>query len=264
MHGLIASGSGAGIAFFFLLFIVFYVFYSVAVGSTLQKAGEPFWAGFVPIYNVLLLLKIVGRSWPYIFIALIPYVGGLVLWIIISIDLAKSFGKSGGYAALIVFFAPIMLLILGYGSSTYRGPANQLAGGYGAPGYSPEPGYPQVPGYGQPQQPGYGQPQQPGYGQPQQPGYGQPQQPGYGQPPQPGYPPAPPAYPPAQPQQYPQQPPQPQQPGYPPPAPTYPPQQPQQQQPQQQPPQPQPPASPPAPPQQEQPPQAPPPPITPQ
>ncbi len=248
MHGLIASGSGAGIAFFFLLFIVFYVFYSVAVGSTLQKAGEPFWAGFVPIYNVLLLLKIVGRSWPYIFIALIPYVGGLVLWIIISIDLAKSFGKSGGYAALIVFFAPIMLLILGYGSSTYRGPANQLAGGYGAPGYSPEPGYPQVPGYGQPQQPGYGQPQQPGYGQP----------------PQPGYPPAPPAYPPAQPQQYPQQPPQPQQPGYPPPAPTYPPQQPQQQQPQQQPPQPQPPASPPAPPQQEQPPQAPPPPITPQ
>jgi hypothetical protein len=77
------------------------------------------------------------------------------------------------------------------------------AGGYSAPGHSPEtgPGAGQ-PGPGQPAagQPGYGQPGQqvpsgwpeygpPGYGPPGQAGYGQPGQPGYGQP---GYGPPPP------------------------------------------------------------------------
>ncbi|MVU79167.1 RDD family protein [Nocardia sp. ET3-3] len=75
-------------------------------------------------------------------------------------------------------------------------PADQPAGGYGAP----QPGYgaPQQPAYGAPQQPAYGAPQpaygtpQPAYGAPQQPAYdaqspyGAPKQPAYGAP-QPAY-----------------------------------------------------------------------------
>jgi hypothetical protein len=212
-----------------LLFVelIFYVIAAIGLGGVFQKAGQPFWAGFVPIYNFYIMLKVVGRpAWwtALILLAIIPIVGGLalfVIYIIVAIDLAKSFGHSGAFAIglIIPVVSLVFFYILWLGPSTYRGPAalagkggtfgqpQQMYGqpqpGWGqAPPYGqqpppygqPQPGYGQPPpGYGQPQ-PGYGQPQpgysqpQPGYGQPQ-PGYGQPQ-PGYGQP-EPGYQPPP-------------------------------------------------------------------------
>jgi hypothetical protein len=206
--------TGAGILVFEL---AFYVIIAIALGGVFQKAGQPFWAGFVPIYNFYLMLKIVGRPtwWTWlILLAIIPFVGSLalfVIYIIVALDLAKSFGKEVPFAIglIIPVVSIIFYYILWLGPATYRGPAALGAGGgtfgqqgglgpqqYGQPGYG-QPPYGQDP-YGQ--QPGYGQP---GYGPP--PGYGQPQ-PGYGPPPgdyqpPPSYPPPgdyqpPPSYPP--------------------------------------------------------------------
>lgn len=91
-----------------------------------EKAGEEGWKAIIPIWNVLVLLKIVGRDWWWIILMLIPIVG-FIVWIIVSIDLAKSFGRGIGFAIGLIFLPYIWALILGFGSDTYRGPAAKAA-----------------------------------------------------------------------------------------------------------------------------------------
>jgi hypothetical protein len=87
-----------------------------------EKAREEGWKAIIPIYNFLVLLKIVGRDWWWIILALIPFVG-IVVWIVVSLDLARSFGRGTGFAIGLIFLPFIFVLILGFGSDTYRGPA---------------------------------------------------------------------------------------------------------------------------------------------
>ena len=53
---------------------------------------------------------------------LIPIVG-FVIWIIVALDLAKSYGRGTGFGIGLIFLPYIWSLILGFGSDTYRGPA---------------------------------------------------------------------------------------------------------------------------------------------
>jgi hypothetical protein len=53
---------------------------------------------------------------------LIPFVNFIVL-IILSIDVAKSFGKGTGFGLGLAFLSLIFYPILGFGDAKYRGPA---------------------------------------------------------------------------------------------------------------------------------------------
>ena len=86
------------------------------------KAGEDGWKSIIPIWNLLIILKIVGREWWWVILFLIPVVG-LVIWIIVALDLAKSFGRGTGFGIGLAFLGFIFAPILGFGSDTYRGPA---------------------------------------------------------------------------------------------------------------------------------------------
>jgi hypothetical protein len=66
----------------------------VAMWKVFTKAGQPGWASIIPIYNLYIWCKIVGRPWWWILLMLIPFVNFIVA-IILCIDLAKSFGKGG-------------------------------------------------------------------------------------------------------------------------------------------------------------------------
>jgi hypothetical protein len=86
------------------------------------KAGEAGWKAIIPIYNIVVLLEIVGRETWWVILFLIPIVS-FVMWIIVALDLAKSFGRGTGFGIGLAFLSPIFGLILGFGSDTYRGPA---------------------------------------------------------------------------------------------------------------------------------------------
>jgi hypothetical protein len=86
------------------------------------KAGEAGWKSIIPIYNIIVILKIVGREWWWVLLMLIPIVN-IFVWIIVSLDLAKSFGRGTGFGIGLAFLSPIFGLILGFGSDTYQGPA---------------------------------------------------------------------------------------------------------------------------------------------
>ncbi len=105
-----------------IIYIAIVVLIIAAWWQIFTKAGEEGWKAIIPIYNIIVLLKIVGREWWWVLLMLIPFVG-LIVWIIVSLDLAKSFGRGVGFAIGLILLAPIFGLILGFGSDTYRGPA---------------------------------------------------------------------------------------------------------------------------------------------
>jgi Family of unknown function (DUF5684) len=109
-----------------VVYVVIVVLEIAAGWKIFVKAGEPGWAVIIPIYNVIVFLRIVGRPWWWLLLFLIPLVN-LVLEIIALHDLSKSFGKGGGFTVGLLFLGFIFYPILGFGSATYRGPAAKLA-----------------------------------------------------------------------------------------------------------------------------------------
>jgi hypothetical protein len=93
----------------------------VAMWKVFTKAGQPGWASIIPIYNLYIWCKIVGRPWWWIILMLIPLVN-FIICIILCIDLAKSFGKGVGFGLGLALLGIIFFPILGFGSAQYQGP----------------------------------------------------------------------------------------------------------------------------------------------
>ena len=94
----------------------------VAMWKVFTKAGQPGWASIIPIYNLYIWCKIVGRPWWWILLMLIPFVNFIIL-IILCIDTAKSFGKGAGFGIGLALLGVIFWPILGFGSAQYQGAA---------------------------------------------------------------------------------------------------------------------------------------------
>jgi len=94
----------------------------VAMWKVFAKAGHPGWAAIIPIYNMYVWCKIVGRPGWWVILMLIPLVN-IVVAIIVCIDMAKSFGKGAGFGIGLALLGIIFLPILGFGSAQYQGPA---------------------------------------------------------------------------------------------------------------------------------------------
>jgi len=94
----------------------------VAMWKVFTKAGQPGWASIIPIYNLYIWCKIVGRPWWWILLMLIPVVNFIIL-IILCIDTAKSFGKGAGFGIGLALLGVIFWPILGFGSAQYQGAA---------------------------------------------------------------------------------------------------------------------------------------------
>ena len=93
----------------------------VALAKVFKKAGRPGWAVIVPIYNLYVLFDIAWGKGIMFLLMLIPVVN-FVIMIMLYIKLAKAFGKSGGFAAGLIFLNLIFTCILGFGSAQYIGP----------------------------------------------------------------------------------------------------------------------------------------------
>lgn len=86
------------------------------------KAGQPGWAAIVPIYNTYVMTQIVGRPILWFILTFVPCIN-IVAMILIMIDLAKSFGKSTGYAIGMIILPFIFIPMLGFSDAQYGGPS---------------------------------------------------------------------------------------------------------------------------------------------
>ena len=144
------GSGGGGFVVLLILALVFYVLVSLGLYGTFIKAGQPGWAGFVPLYNFIVLLRVAGRpkSWGwFLLLILIPYIGSLALFIVyifVANDVSKSFGHGTAFTVglVIPYVSAVFYYILWLGPSQYRGPSAAMGGGYGGGYPPPQGGYP--------------------------------------------------------------------------------------------------------------------------
>lgn len=119
--GLMAMGAG------FMIFVLALVVFMIAcMWKVYTKAGQPGWAAIVPIYNYIVLLKIVGKPWWWLLLMLIPIVNFVII-IMVYNRLSKSFGHGVGFTLGLIFLGIIFFPILAFGSSKYVGPGGAAA-----------------------------------------------------------------------------------------------------------------------------------------
>ena len=92
----------------------------IANWKIFTKAGEKGWKSIIPIYNSVVLFKIIGLS-PWLLLiylaAFIPVIGSIaviVLSIVSVYYLSKSFGKGAGFTVGLIFLPQIFQLILAF------------------------------------------------------------------------------------------------------------------------------------------------------
>lgn len=84
-----------------------------------EKAGRKGWEGIVPIYNIVILMKIIRKPEYWILFMLIPLFG--IVWQIWSYNLlVKSFGKDEGFTLGLLLLPIVFLPILGFGDAEYQ------------------------------------------------------------------------------------------------------------------------------------------------
>jgi hypothetical protein len=116
------SSAGAGSPVPGIIGLLIGLLLIVAMWKVFTKAGQPGWASIIPIYNLYIWCKIVGRPGWWIILMLIPFVN-IIVGIILCIDMAKSFGKGAGFGVGLALLGIIFLPILGFGSAQYQGAA---------------------------------------------------------------------------------------------------------------------------------------------
>ena len=136
-----------------LYFLISIIPVTIGMAITFAKAGQPFGAALVPVYNMIVLQRVAGLPWYGILPILIPFVGiiaalvipieyldgaadtariellgdagigGLIafpFWITwVHHHISRRFGHGIGFTLGLTLLAPIFWLILGFGSSKY-------------------------------------------------------------------------------------------------------------------------------------------------
>jgi len=129
LAGTLLQDDGGG--FFAFIFGTFGMICSFAVAiliiagmwKTFTKAGKPGWASIIPFYNFYVMFEIVGRPGWWLLLLFVPFVN-FVVYILLAIDMAKSFGKDTVFGVLLLWLiAPVGYLMLGFGDAEYQGPS---------------------------------------------------------------------------------------------------------------------------------------------
>lgn len=96
-----------------------------------EKAGQPGWAAIVPIYNLYILTKIIGKPGWWVLLMIIPYLN--IIFMIWAYNLlSKSFGKDAGFTVGLVLLGIVFFPILAFDKSIqYQGPAGNPSAGLG-------------------------------------------------------------------------------------------------------------------------------------
>jgi hypothetical protein len=117
------KGMGAGMLVVWLAIMVFML---VSWWIVFKKAGQPGWAILIPIYNFLVILRVAGKPWWWVFsmlLVIIPIAGPilfLVVWILICNAISKNFGQGAGFTVGLVLLSIVFVPILAFGDYQYK------------------------------------------------------------------------------------------------------------------------------------------------
>ena len=114
-----------GVLFGGVFMLIWFAVFALVIASLWKlytKAGQPGWAALVPIYQLIVLLNIVGRPIWWIALLCIPF-ANFIVGIIVLIDLARSFGKDISFAVGMILLPIVFIPLLAFGDARYLGPS---------------------------------------------------------------------------------------------------------------------------------------------
>jgi|HubBroStandDraft_6_1064221.scaffolds.fasta_scaffold1004399_1 hypothetical protein len=108
---------------FKLFGLVMFVLWAVSAWRMHEKAGQPGWVGIIPGVNVLGRLKMIGKPYWWGLLYFVPVLH-IVVHIVVSVSVARSFGKSALFGLFLAFvpLEPFTLPFIGLTDVRYLGP----------------------------------------------------------------------------------------------------------------------------------------------
>lgn len=111
-----------------LFYLAFLVFIIATGWKIFEKAGQPGWASIIPIYSTIVLLRIIGKPWWWIFLLFFPLIINNIIFGIWATNLlSKSFGKDEGYTVGLLLLGIVFYPMLAFGDARYIGPYGDKA-----------------------------------------------------------------------------------------------------------------------------------------
>lgn len=106
----------------FIFIAILVIITIAALWRIYEKAGKPGWAAIIPIYNIIVLMEIIGKPWWWLLLLLFPLTAFIfAIW---SINLlSKSFGQGVGFTIGLLLVGIIFYPMLAFGNYEYKGPA---------------------------------------------------------------------------------------------------------------------------------------------
>ena len=80
------------IAQWLIFFLLIQVIHFIGTWKLYQKAGRKSWEAAVPVYNAVVLMKIINRPWWWVILLFIPIVN-LIMFPVVWVETLRSFGK---------------------------------------------------------------------------------------------------------------------------------------------------------------------------
>lgn len=77
----------------FIFFLIIQVIHGLGTWKLYTKAGKQAWEAFVPVYNGVVLMKIINRPWWWVILLFLPIVN-LIMFAVVWVETARSFGKN--------------------------------------------------------------------------------------------------------------------------------------------------------------------------
>jgi len=76
-----------------IFFLIVQVIHGFGTWKLYVKADRKAWEAFIPVYNAVVLMKIINRPWWWTFLIFVPVVN-LIMFPVIWVETARSFGKN--------------------------------------------------------------------------------------------------------------------------------------------------------------------------
>ncbi|MEL0643506.1 signal peptidase I [Olleya sp. Ti.3.14] len=76
-----------------IFFFVIQILHGLATWKLYIKAGKQAWEAFIPVYNAVVLMKIINRPWWWTILLFLPIVN-LILFPVVWVEIARSFKKN--------------------------------------------------------------------------------------------------------------------------------------------------------------------------
>lgn len=120
----LSAGLGAFGAMFSIFSLALYLFYSFCLYLLAKKLGEQYaWMAFVPVLNIVLMLRMAGMSLWWILGFMVPFLNIYGIIIMQHRGISLRTGHNGWWTAGLIFFGFIFLPLTAFG---YKPEANPV------------------------------------------------------------------------------------------------------------------------------------------